>query len=79
MSLGYCPFKKMLEPRGHSEKFLRDWLVSADDIPSIQVTLRDFTPRTAQKLTNRIANRLSDKSNTAGSVFVNYESSLESV
>lgn len=49
------------------------------DIPSIQVPLRDRTPCTAQELPNRIAKRLSEKPQTAGSSMVQYTYFLEAL
>lgn len=46
------------------------------NILSIQVSLYDGIPRTAQPLNNRIVNKLSEKSNAVGSVALNYESSF---
>lgn len=49
-------------------------LITAVNIPSIHISLRDRTLRTAQQLTNHIANRLSKKPETAKSAYMNNES-----
>lgn len=41
--------------------------MTAVNIPSIQVSLKDRRPRTAQQLANRIINYLSEEPKTAGS------------
>lgn len=59
--------QKELRPNYHSDDILRDRLLTALNIPSIQVTLRDRIPRTSQQAVNRVANQLSDKPRSAGS------------
>lgn len=51
-------FKNQLDHNYHNDKFSTGRRMTIIDRPSIQVTLRDLIPRTAQQLTNRIANRL---------------------
>lgn len=53
-------------------KFLRDPLMTAVDIPSVQVVLRDRIICTTQQLANRIANFLSDIPKTAGFLLAHY-------
>lgn len=59
--------QNQLDPTYQTDQFLRDRLLTAVDIPSIQSTLRDRLPRTSQQTINRVANQLSDKKKTAGS------------
>lgn len=56
----------MLLPDYRSDRQLRDRLFNAIDIPSIQDSLRDRTPRMSQQWISRIENRLSSQRNTAG-------------
>lgn len=58
--------QNQLHPDYNTDRQLRDRLVNAVDIPRIQDSLRDRTPRTAQQLINRVANRLSTKKHSAG-------------
>ena len=53
--------QKQLEVTYHADRFLRDRLLKAVDIASIQTTLRDRMPETSHDAVNRIANQLSDK------------------
>lgn len=55
-----------LHPDYHTDRRLRDRLLNAVDIPTIQDALRDRTPRISQQLINRVANRLSTQKRTAG-------------
>lgn len=45
-------------------------------ILSIKMALRDYIPRTAEHLTNRIATHLSEKEKTAGLAYMNYKPEL---
>lgn len=51
----------------HTYLFLRDRLMTANDIPHIQTTLRDRMPRSSPQDVNCMANQRRDKSQTAGS------------
>lgn len=60
-------------PTGYQgDRYLRDRLQEAIDIPSIQDFLKDRPARTSQNLINRVANKLSDRPKTAGSVSANW-------
>lgn len=59
--------QKQLDTPYHKDRFLRDRLLTAVDIPNILTTLRDRMPRTSQQAVNRIANQLCDKPKSAGS------------
>lgn len=59
--------QKQLDLPYHGDRYLRDQILTAVDIPSIQMVFRDKIPRTAEQAINRIANRLSEQRNTAGS------------
>lgn len=50
----------------HTDKYLRDRLMSAVEIPDIQNTLRDRTPRTSHQLINRVENLLSTRAGSSG-------------
>ena len=58
--------QKQLDASYHGDQYLRDQLMTSIDIPSVQDSLKDRVPRAAQQLINRVANRLSDKPNSAG-------------
>lgn len=57
--------QKQLDITYHDEKFLRDRLLTAVDIASIQTTLRDRMTMNSRDAVNRVANQLSDKPNYA--------------
>lgn len=59
--------QKQLNSNYQGDEFLRDRILQATDIPSIQTTLRDRIPETSQQAVNRIENQLSDKPRSAGS------------
>lgn len=59
--------QKQLENCYHGDRYLRDQLMTAIDITSVQDSLKDRVPRGAQQLVNRVANRLSEKIRMAGS------------
>ena len=59
--------QNQLDDTYHDDKFLRDRLLTAVDIPSIQSSLRDRLPRTSQQAINRVAIQLSDRKRSAGS------------
>ena len=50
----------------HQDRFLRDQLIRAADIPHLQHSLNDKVPETAQEAMHRIANRLSAEPKSAG-------------
>lgn len=58
--------QQQLDSRYHCDHFLRDRLLTAVDLLTMQSALCDRIPRTAQKVINRMAAKLSDKSKTAG-------------
>lgn len=58
--------QKQLDKTYHGDQLLRDQLLMSIDVPSIQDSLKDKVPRSAQQLINRVANRLSDKPHSAG-------------
>ena len=58
--------QNQLDVTYHEDKFLRDRLLTAVDIPSIQSSLRDRLPRTSQQAINRVAIQLSDRKRSAG-------------
>lgn len=60
--------QKQLDPSYHDDSFLRDRLLTAVDLPAVQVTLRDRMPRSSQQAVNRIANQLCDRPRSAGSI-----------
>lgn len=65
--------------RYHDDKVLIDRLMSAADISSVQVSIRDRTFRTAQQLANRIGNRFSDIIKTAGACSAQFARSQDTV
>lgn len=69
--------QKKLDPRYHGDRFLTDWFMTALDIPPIQIALRDSIPRTAQQLSSRIANKLCEKTKTAGSPYMSADTERE--
>lgn len=62
--------QKQLNRKYHSNRCLRDRLMTAIDIPSIQASMRVLIPRTEQQPTNLIVNRLSEKPITVGWAYV---------
>lgn len=62
--------QKQLDDVYHADHFLRDRLLTAVDIPKIQLTLRDRMPRNSQNAIQRVANQLSDKLRSAGTNIV---------
>ena len=56
----------------HTDRYLRDRLMTAVDIPSINESLKDRVPRNAQQLVNRVANRLSGRKNSSSSTDQGY-------
>lgn len=50
----------------HTDRYLRDRLMTAIDIPNISDSLKDRVPRNAHQLVNRVANRLSGRKNSSG-------------
>lgn len=69
--------QKQVKTCYHHDRFMRDRLVTAVNIPSIQVALWDQIPRTAQQLIKQAGNRLPVLLWTAGSSLVHYYSSQE--
>lgn len=65
--------QKHLHQDCSDDKFLRDRLMNAVDISSIQIKLGDCTRGTAQQPTICNANQLSKKPKIAGSASMNYE------
>lgn len=61
-------FQKQLDADYQRDRYLRDRLLTAIDIPSLQDPLRDRLPRTAQQAIQRTIRRLSDKPKTAGTL-----------
>lgn len=59
--------QKQLDTSYHADRFLRDRLLTAVDLPALQTTLRDRIPRSSHQAVQRIANQLSDKKGSAGS------------
>lgn len=58
--------QKQLHIPYHEDRFLRDQLPTAGDIPGIHTSLRDRIPRISEQAVNRLANRLSEKRRMAG-------------
>lgn len=58
--------QRQLDATYHDDKYLLDRLLTAMDIPKIQKYLRDRVPRSSYQLINRVANRLSEITKTAG-------------
>lgn len=59
--------QKKLDLQNHTDSFLRDRILTAVDLPAIQVAFRDRMLRTSQQAVSRISNQLSDEKNKAGS------------
>lgn len=59
--------QKHLDDKYHTEQFLRDLLMTANDIPHFQSTLLDRRTWTRQQTVNHIRNQISDKPQTSGS------------
>lgn len=55
-----------LHPDYHTDCQRRDRLLDAVDLPAIENSLRDRTPRICQQLINRVANRMSSRKKTDG-------------
>lgn len=53
----------------HGDKFLKDRIMTAVDIPSAHTAIQDRIPTTAQHLTNLLANKLFENPKTAGSAY----------
>lgn len=70
--------QKQLDSSYHGEIYLRDRLLKAVDIKHIKEALRDGMKRTSQQVINRVANRLSEKLRTAGTLYVHYTNDTES-
>lgn len=51
----------------HTERQLRDRLLTAVDVPSLQEIIADRQPRTAHQLIEQVANSLSERPRSAGS------------
>lgn len=64
--------QRQLGEEYQGDRYLRDRLQEAVDIPSIRDFLKDRPARTSQNLINRVANRLSDRPKTAGAVYANW-------
>lgn len=58
--------QKKLDVSYQNDKFLPDRLITVVDIPSSYISLSNRVPRKAQKLSTRIASRLSNIPRTAG-------------
>lgn len=71
--------QKQLDASYRDDKALRERLMTAVDLPSIQVSLKVRTRRTAQQLANRIANRPSDKRKAAGAYSAHFTQSQDIV
>lgn len=69
--------KKQLDSSYHGDRYLRNRLLNAVDIPHIQEALREKMQRYSQQAVNRIENRLSNKPRTAGSVAINYTADID--
>lgn len=68
--------QKQMDRSYDDDIFIRDRRMTGIDRASIQIALRDLTPREAQEPIKRIANRLSKKPKTAGSAYINFESGV---
>lgn len=66
--------QKQLDTPCHGDRYLRDSLLTAVDVPKIMESLKERMPRSSQKLINRVSNRFSDKPKTAGTAVVHYSS-----
>lgn len=60
--------RKQLDESHHHDRYLRDRLLAAIDVPFLQDPLRYRMPRTAQHTIQGTMRRLSDKPKTAGSL-----------
>lgn len=58
--------QKQLDTPYHADRYLRDKLLTAVDVPHIQTSLRDRIPRTSEQAICRVMNRLSDNKRSAG-------------
>lgn len=54
------------------DRYLRDRLQEAIDIPAVQDFLKDRPSKDSQELINRVGNKLSSRPKTAGAVFANW-------
>lgn len=65
--------QEQLDDGYQGDRYLRDRLKEAVDIPEIQSFLKERPARKAQQLINRVANRLSDRPRTAGAVYASWD------
>lgn len=55
------------------DRYLKDRLSEAIDIPAIKRFFNDCPPRFTQPLIKRVATQLSDRKKTAGTAYANWE------
>lgn len=66
---------KKLDPSCPDERFLQYTMMTAVDMPSIEVSIRNRICQTAHPQTNRATDRLSSSLQSAGASVINYFSS----